>query len=459
MRTLGYRAVDAVVDRAENLADRPVLRRWTREQTRGQFDEPLPCTGQPPLAVLGRVVDEILPACAATDHPRFLSFVPGPSNYVSAVADFLASGHNVFAGNWLAGPGPAEVELTVLNWLREMVGLPDGSGGILTSGGSQATLICVHAARARLAAEKWSTCRVYVSDQTHASIVRGLRFLGFAADQVVRLPTGAALTLDPETVRRQVTDDLARGLAPLCLIATAGTTSTGAVDPLSPLADVCAELNVWLHVDAAYGAAAVLTENGRRLLHGLDRADSIAVDPHKWWFQPYEIGCALVRDEAALSRAFHMHAEYLTETRTGNEVVNFYDRGPQLTRAFRALKLWMTLQVFGVDAMAEAVASGMALAEQAEALLRQRPGWEVVTPAQLAVVTFRPVLPDLTDEQVDTLTTQLAEDTVDDGYALVLTTRVGDRPVLRWCTIHPELTLDDLSGTLEMLDRLVLRRR
>jgi Pyridoxal-dependent decarboxylase conserved domain len=165
----------------------------------------------------------------------------------------------------------------------------------------------------------------------------------------------------------------------------------------------------------------------------------------KWWFQPYEAGCALVRDEATLVRAFSLHADYLTETRTGDDPMNFYDRGPQLTRSFRALKLWMSMQAFGLDALAGAVERGMTLAERAQELVERRPGWEVATPAQLGVLTFRPVRPSLSPAQIDELTQAVAEATIDDGHALVLTTSVGGRPVLRLCTINPEATVEDVS--------------
>jgi glutamate/tyrosine decarboxylase-like PLP-dependent enzyme len=452
MRRLGYAAVDLLAERSHDLPNRPVARRWTTEELEAALREPAPAGPRDPLTVLDRVATDVLPACAATDHPRFFSYVPSPGNFVAAVADLLASGANVFAGHWLVGAGAAQVELVVLDWLRELFGLPPTAGGILTSGGTQATLVAVHAARIDRAAVGRPEARIYVTTQTHAAIVRGLTYLGFTADQVRRVPVTGALTMDPAALAAAIATDRRDGALPLCVIATAGTTSSGAVDPLDAVADVCERAGVWLHVDAAYGGAAVLSDHSADLLRGLDRADSIAVDPHKWWFQPYEIGCTLVRDAAKLRRAYSLQAEYLAETRSENDPVNFYDYGPQLTRGFRALKLWMTVQTFGLDALREAVTKGLTMAERVEKLLHARPRWEVVTSAQLGVLTFRPHLPELNYPAVDTIVRQIAQDTLTDGYALVMTTDLGSGPVLRMCTIHPHTSIHDVESTLDMLE-------
>lgn len=456
MCELGHAAVEFVVDRLARIDDLPVARRSSRPELEALLREPVPCGPREPLEVLDRVVHTILPACAATDHPRFFSYVPGPSNYVSAVADFLASGANVFAGHWLVGAGAAQVEIVVVDWLRQVFGLPEAAGGTLTSGGTAATLVAVHAARVdRLGQMPGHGARLYVSDQTHAAIIRGLGFQGFARSQLRRIAARPDMTMDPRALEASIAADRDSGATPMCVIATAGTTSTGAVDPLAAIADVCEQHRVWLHVDAAYGGAAVLTERGRRLLRGLERADSIAVDPHKWWFQPYEVGCVLVRDAEVLRRAYTLHAEYLTETRSTADPVNFYDYGPQLTRSFRALKLWMSLQVFGLDAIRSAVEHGLTMAEQAELLLRDRPHWRIVTPAQLGIVTFEPHLPHHAPDRVRGITRAIAEDTIHDGHALVLTTDLGTGPVLRMCTTHPETTTSDLTSTVDLLDRLL----
>ncbi|GAB2648539.1 aminotransferase class I/II-fold pyridoxal phosphate-dependent enzyme [Kribbella swartbergensis] len=457
MQQLGTAAIELISRRLVDLGDQRVAARWSRGELEQRLMEPVPTGPQDPLDVLARVAADVLPACAATDHPRFFAYVPGPGNFVAAVADFIAAGANVFAGHWLVGAGAAEVELVVLAWLRELLGLPDTGGGLLTNGGTSASLIAVHAARHRRFGGPSADAVIYVSDQTHASVVRGLEYIGFGTGQLHRIPVNADLVMDLDHLRQAVGTDLARGAVPFCVIATAGTTSTGAVDPLTELADICAESDLWLHVDAAYGGAAVLVDDGRKLLAGLPRADSIAIDPHKWWFQPYEAGCLLVRDAEALRAAYSLHAGYLTETLAADPV-NFYDYGPQLTRSFRALKLWMTIQVFGLDAMRAAVDHGVKMAEYAESLLRNRTQWTVVTPAQLGIVTFRPSLPERKRSEVDEIVRDLAEEMLNDGYALVLTTDWGDGPVLRLCMTHPRTTELDVVSTLDLLDRMLHKR-
>jgi len=302
--------------------------------------------------------------------------------------------------------------------------MPDGTEGVLVTGGSVASLVALAAAR---------TARgpgvVYVSPEGHASVARAARLLAL---EVHVLP---ALTAD--AVR-------AAG-APGIVAATAGTTSTGAVDPLPELADVCEELGLWLHVDGAYGAPAMLTEPGRTVLSGIERADSLVLDPHKWLFQPYEIGCVLVRDGELLERTFALSGVYLRDTMGGE--VNFRDRSVQLTRGGRALKLWLSIRVFGLAAFRDAIARGIALAEHAEALLRERPGWEVVSPAQLAIVCFRRDGPDAGQ-------TLLAEAMVADGFAAPSTTEVGGRVALRMCTINPRTTEDDIERTILRMEEL-----
>src|ERR671933_2517692 len=247
--------------------------------------------------------------------------------------------------------------------------MPVGTEGVLVSGGSVGALTCLGAARtARLEGRPDPRAVVYASDQAHATVARALRVLGFGAEQFRVLESDAAQRLDPGAVAAAVADDRAAGREPFCVVATAGTTSTGAVDPLAELADLCAAEDLWLHVDGAYGAPAALAPSGRALLGGLERADSVVLDPHKWLFQPYEAGCALVRRPGLLEETFTMDGAYLRDTETGQ--VDFRNRSVQLTRGARALKIWLSVQVFGLAAFRAGVERGIALAEHAEAVLR-----------------------------------------------------------------------------------------
>jgi glutamate/tyrosine decarboxylase-like PLP-dependent enzyme len=440
MRRLGHRVVDRIVEHLAELDELPPIRVGDARTLRAALGGRAPEAPGDADAALDALFEQVLPYVQLPDHPRFFARIGSPSNYVSVLADLAATGYNVFTGSWTGGSGPSTVELVVLDWLRELCGLPVGTAGVLTTGGSVATLVALAAARtARFGERAPDHAVAYVSSEGHAAGPRALRVLGVPCRT---LAAGPDCRLRAADVRAAVEADRAAGREPFCLVATAGTTSTGAVDPLPELADLCAELDLWLHVDGAYGAPAVLCEPGRAALVGLERADSLVLDPHKWMFQPYEIGCVLVRDGPLLEETFALSGVYLRDT-TGGEV-NFRDRSVQLTRGGRALKLWLSIRVFGLGAFREAIAHGIALAEHAEALLRSRPGWEIVSPAQLAVVCFRA-------DGDDARQTAIAQAMLARGFAAPSTTEVGGRVALRLCTINPRTTFADVERTLEQM--------
>lgn len=451
MRALGYAVVDRIVDHWSTLAEQPAGRTASREELERRLREPPPERGSDPAAVLDRVERDVLAWMGRVHHPRFFAFVPSPSNYVGVLADALAAAHNVFAGTWFESAGPAMVELVVLEWLREWVGMPEGAGGVLTSGGSMASLTALAVARRAVLGDEAAGAVAYASDQTHSAVERGLRVLGFAPEQYRALPADPDFRLDPAAVAEAVAADRAAGRRPFCVIASAGTTNTGAVDPLPELADLCAAEGLWLHVDAAYGGGAVLCPEGRRALAGIGRADSLALDPHKWLFQPYEIGCVLVREEAALVETFHVLPDYLRDVEARRGEVNFGDRGVQLTRSFRALKLWLSIQVFGLDAFRRAVARGIENARRAEDLLGASGAWEVVTPASLGVVTFRWAPEGIDPGLAEAVTAGLVEASQADGFTLVSSTRLRGRTALRLCAINPRTTPGDLAASIDRL--------
>jgi glutamate/tyrosine decarboxylase-like PLP-dependent enzyme len=458
MRRLGYAVVDRLVEHLDTLEGRDVGRTTGRPELEDRLRAAMPETGRDPEAVLDEVVDEVMEHTLHVNHPRFFGFVPGPGHFVGAMADALASGYNVFAGTWMAGSGAAQVELTTLDWLREQCGMPEGAGGLFTTGGSMANVTALATARHAMLGDDGPRATadavVYASDQTHTAVPKGLRLLGFGPDQYRRLPSDDAFRLDLDALREAVAEDRAAGREPFCVVANAGTTNTGAVDPLHGLADLAAAEDLWLHVDGAYGAAAVFCEQGRQALDGIGRADSLALDPHKWLFQPFECGGVLVRDRHLLRETFQVRAEYLEDAAPGQEEVNFSDYGPQLSRRFRALKLWMTIQTFGRERLAAAVQQGFERAEQAEQIVRTRNGWTVATPAQMGIVSFRYVPDAMAPEAVDAVNRRLARALRDDGFALVSTTELDGRPVLRLCPIHPQTTSDDIVATFDRMEAL-----
>jgi glutamate/tyrosine decarboxylase-like PLP-dependent enzyme len=454
MRELGYRVVDLVVDHVARLADEPAARRGSRADLEAALSEPIPERGTDPHLVLDRVIRDVLPWTARVDHPRFFAFVPSPSNYVGFLADALASGFNVFAGTWLGASGPAMVELVTVGWLRELCGFPASAGGLFVSGGSMANLTALAVARESKLGPETAVAVAYASDQAHSSVGRALKVLGLRSDQLRLLPADDQYRLEIGALERAVAADRRAGRRPFCVIANAGTTNTGSVDPLPELADLCAAEGLWLHADGAYGGGALLCDRGKRALAGIERADSLALDPHKWLFQPFEIGCVLVRDGGLMADVFHTRPEYLRDVHRADEEVHFSDYGIQLTRGFRALKLWMSLQVFGLAEFRAAVERGIDNAERAETRLSESGRWRIVAPARLGTVAFRWAPPGVPEDEADVVTRGLAEASLADGWAFLSSTILRGRPALRLCALNPRTTERDLVGTIERLERL-----
>lgn len=453
MRNFGYRIVDMLVAHFDNLPDKPVTEKTDPSVLDQLLYEPIPEEGTSPEEVLTQVEQDVFANMMHVDHPQFLAFVASPSNYVSAMADALTSGFNPFLGTWMEAAGPTAVELATIDWLRQLCSLPEEAGGLFVSGGSMANLTALATARHIRLGDQCHEAVIYASDQTHSSITRGLKVLGFRSEQICILASDTSYRIPVETVKKQIIQDRKEGKHPFCIIANAGTTNTGAIDPLNRLADLCREEDLWLHADGAYGAAAVITEEGRTLLAGLDRVDSMTLDPHKWLFQPYEIGCVLVRDRRHLRKTFHVSPEYLQDLEGTQEDINLSDYGIQLTRSFRALKLWMSIKVFGLMAFRQAVTHGLNLARIAEEMLNEMSGWEIVTPAQMGVVTFRYVPHGLSPEATDIFNRELVDPILADGFALVVSTVIKKRTVLRFCTINPRTTQENLSQIISKLDQ------
>ncbi|HSH45116.1 MAG TPA: aminotransferase class V-fold PLP-dependent enzyme, partial [Longimicrobiales bacterium] len=355
MREMGYAVVDRLVDRIAGVGDAPAWQGATREEMRRRLGDVDPADPVPFDTLLDQLFGDVLPYATRTDHPRFFAFIPSCPTWPGILGDLIAAGSAIYPGTWIGSAGYSSLELEVLGWFREWIGYPAESAGLLMSGGSMANLTALVAARDARLGEDWRGGVLYTSSEAHSSVVRAARVLGFAEDRIRVLPADEAFRLDPAALADVVKRDRAAGLRPFFVAANAGATSTGAIDPLPALADLCDREGLWLHVDGAYGGFAVLTERGASLLEGLDRADSVTLDPHKWLYQPFEAGCLLVRDGHDLLNAFRVGASYLQDTTLEAGTlpdageVNFGDRGPQLTREARALKVWLSVRSFGLD--------------------------------------------------------------------------------------------------------------
>ena len=453
MLALAAKAAELAVARIESL---PRENAWD-----GEFQEGLerillekpPEEGRPAEEVLQRAVEDILPMTTRLDHPRCFGFVPSEPTWPGVVADFLASAWNVNACTWLVASGPSQVELVVLDWFRRWLGYPEGSGGLLTSGGSAASIDAFAAARE--AAGNPERPSVYMSDQSHGSQARAAMIVGVRQDGIRQIPTDGTFRLDMGALARAVAEDREAGFRPMAVCANAGTSSTGAIDPLHAMADLCQAEDTWLHVDAAYGGFAAITEKGGELLSGIERADSVGLDPHKWLFQPYEVGCLLVKDARTLESAFGFRPTVLQDTVWGANHPNLDDRGLQLSRSFRALKIWMSIQTFGLSAFRRAVSQGMELARRAEQYVQESRTLELLAPASLGIVCMRvnPEGAGLEDDTLEEVNREVLARLFWDDRAFVSSTSLRGTFSLRLCIINHSTGWDDVRETLEAMER------
>jgi glutamate/tyrosine decarboxylase-like PLP-dependent enzyme len=450
MRELGYRTIDMLVERITGPRG-PVVQSATPEELHRRLAMPPP---EEPAAfeeILDGLQRDVLPFVAHISHPGYLAFIPGEGTWPGALGDLISSALNVDTCWWLGASGPSALELVVLDWLRQWVGYPEHAAGVLVSGGSAANLTALACAREARIGEMNEHATVYMSDQTHSSVARAARVLGFRPDQVRIIPTDVHARLRVDALRGAIDADERAGRTPLLVVANAGTTAVGAIDPLHELAQLCGERGIWLHVDGAYGAFACLTERGREELDGLALADSITLDPHKWLYQPIEVGALLVRDGGALRRGFEISPDFLKGVEAADREVNFSDLGLQLTRSSRALKLWMSLRYFGVAAFRQAIDNSLDLAAHAQGHIESAPELELMSPASLGVVTFRRHPMGVDDEAIlERINADLAERIEHGGEVFVSTGRVRGRYALRLCILNHSTARSEVDRALEL---------
>ncbi len=413
----------------------------------------IPKEGRPVIEVISEMMKEVYSNQALMQHPRCFAFIPSPISLFSWLGDIMTSAYNPHAGSWMQSSSASYIEQQVIGWMCKQAGYPNTSGGIFVSGGSMANLTALTVARnEKLTEDNYGIGIAYVSEQTHSSVSKGLRIIGFKANQIRKIPTDPMFRMDMPSLKKAVIDDIAVGNIPFTIIATAGTTNTGSIDPINEIADLCKEYNIWLHVDGAYGASILASSKYKKLLKGIERSDSISWDAHKWLMQTYSCSAILVKDKRNLVNNFDTHPEYLKDAATEKDQINYWDLGPELTRPARALKLWITMQIMGTDAIGKTVEHGFQLAEWAEDEIKKYQYWEITSPAQQAIVNFRYAPPGLTDQQLDVLNQQISQKILNHGYACILTTELKGKKVLRICSIHPETTEEDIRSTVKLLD-------
>ena len=402
-RRLGHETVDAIADFLRTLAERPVTTDESPVEIRAALGgDRLPRDGAPPEELLREAARLLFEHSALNGHPRFFAYITSSAAPIGALGDLLAAAVNPNVGGFPLAPLATELEAQTIRWIAELLGYPDDCGGLLVSGGNMANFVGLLAARAAratwpvrmdgLAGAGAAPLRLYASAETHTWIQKAADLFGLGTDAVRWIETDDDQRMLVPALRERIAADRAAGALPLLVVGTAGSVSTGAVDPLDDIADLCADEGIWFHVDGAYGAPAVVLPDAPPALASLGRADSLAVDPHKWLYAPLEAGCVLVRDREALRNAFTYRPPYYRFEEGENAPIQYVDFGPQNSRGFRALKVWLALRQAGRAGYERSIAEDVALARELHRLAAEDPELEAWTTA-LSNTTFRYVPP------------------------------------------------------------------
>ncbi|HSE16786.1 MAG TPA: pyridoxal-dependent decarboxylase [Pyrinomonadaceae bacterium] len=419
------------------------------------------------LSSEGRPLDQLLTSCRTimdlsrhNGHPRFFGYVASPSTPIGAYADLIASALNANITCWRSGPAGTELERMIVRWLGALIDYDAHAKGLLTSGGSMANMIALLVAQRRKSgvntarAGLWNSgppMTIYASEEVHMSIPKAADILGFGRDQVRTIACDERQRMRVDLLRQKIEADRNEGLRPFCVVGSAGTVNTGVVDPLTEIANVAAEFDLWFHLDGAYGAPGSLDERKKHLFAGLERADSVSLDPHKWLYVPVDAGCLLFRDEAAARAAFSTEdADYIkTHGYTDEEAFAFWDYGVELSRRFRALKVWMTLQYYGSRRIAAAISEDIALAAYLGEIVSNADDFELLAPVELSICCFR-YLPQgsTSDAELDRLNERIMEMVQKGGRAYLSNATVNGKFALRACITNFRTTKADIDETL-----------
>jgi aromatic-L-amino-acid/L-tryptophan decarboxylase len=449
MRRLVDEAMDRIVAHIESLPQQPAQNVEGATEFARTLIEPLPQRGEPYEKLLDQLFDELIPRSFNAAGPGYLAYIPGGGIFHSAVADLIADAVNRYVGVCAAAPALAQIEANVVRWLCGIVGFPRGSGGGLTSGGSLANFTALATARDERLGENFQRGALYCSTEVHHSFQKAAHLAGFPKKNIRDIAVDAQFRMRTDLLEDAIARDRSEGLTPFLVVGSAGTTGTGAVDDLTRLAEIAKANGMWFHVDGAYGALFAMTERGRERLRGMEQADSVILDPHKTLFLPFGTGAVLVRDAGALRRTHSMHADYLPQMQTEDELVDFCEISPELSRDFRGLRVWLPLKMFGIGAFRQQLDEKLDLIDFATAEMRKIKGIEIVAEPQLTIMAFRLVKPGLDEAQLNDLNRRLLERINGRMRVMVTPTVLGGRFVIRICIVSHRTHRDRMEMAIE----------
>ena len=469
-RSVGRELVDRIADYLDKVRKMPVTPGESPAAIREILgDEKLPAQGTPAALLLEEAADLVIDHSLLNGHPRFWGYITSSAAPIGALGDLLAAAVNPNAGAWILSPVASEIEAQTVRWIAEMLGYPADCGGLLVSGGNMANFVGFVAARrakatwdlraAGFTGKEARRLRAYVSSETHTWIHKATDLFGLGTDSIRWIPVDGDLRMDLSALREQIRADAAAGDLPFFVVGTAGTVSTGAVDPLVEIAAVARGHNLWFHVDGAYGGFAALLPDASPDLKGLAQADSVAVDPHKWLYSPLEAGCTLVRNRRALLDAFSYHPAYYHFDEGQEEALNYFDYGLQNSRGFRALKVWLALRQAGRDGYARMIADNVRLSKDLYRAVAEHPSLEPFTQG-LSITTFRYVPPDLRaraaefQDYLNRLNTELLTRLQSCGEAFVSNAVVRGCFLMRACIVNFRTKLEDVLALPALVARV-----
>ena len=457
---LGRAALDWALRYFAEQAELPVYPTISASELTARLSGTLPVDPQSVADVMADF-DEVARYGRHNGHPRMFGYVQSSGSFAGAIADLLASAINQNVTSWRSAPAATTIEHQVIEWLKTMVGFDARGDGVLLSGGSFANFAGLATAlrastdidlNQRGVAALSGRARIYTSEMTHMSMPKAASMLGLGKDAIVRIPVDADLRMNAGALRQQIQSDRAAGFHPVCAVATAGDVNTGAIDPLDAIADVCEHSQLWLHVDGSYGALAAQSPHVTGAMSALTRADSLALDPHKWLYAPLDVGCLLVRNAAALRRAFSEGAGYIdvVADRDMSEFA-YWDHSPELSRRFRALKIWFLLKIHGARAIQAAIDGNIAVAQYLAAAIDASDDFERLAPAPLSIVCFRYRNGD------DAFNKALMVEVQRDGESYISNATIGGRFALRACIVNFRTRPSDADRLLASIRRVALR--
>ena len=453
----GNSVIQLMAEYLGGLRDHKVYRHISSRDIRDSLDPALPTKGIDFDALLKVFRENIIPFSRQNAHPRMFGYVQSPGTPLAAFADLLASTLNANLTVWRSAPAPVELERLTIDWIRQILGFNAQAGGLFVSGGSMANLAAIAAAR-QAKDDSSGRLRIYASSETHFSIAKAAALLGIGRENVRFVAVDECFKIRVDDLVAKITADLEAGYLPFCVVANAGTVNTGAVDPLAEIREIADRFQLWMHVDGSYGAFAVLAKSARKLFAGLERADSIALDPHKWLYLPVDVGCVIYRAPEIARAAFAHEAEYTRIIgEKADEAFAFWDYGPELSRRFRALKVWMLLKGVGLDSLGEAIESNLACARYLESMVRASDDFEMVAPVELSIFCFRHVpvqLRNKSPQAIDAFNERLLIALQRDGSSYLSNATLAGRFALRGCVLNYRTTLRDMEILLDDLRRV-----